>query len=65
MSDLVPWVPSVHGAELAVVLRAAQWSLDDLAHDLPAGRATPERLLDLATVLEQLAELLRTRSGVG
>lgn len=51
------------GAELAVVLRTAQWGLDDVAHDLPMRRVTPERLDELANVLEVLARLLRTRSG--
>lgn len=59
----IPFVPSSDGAKLAVVLRSAQWTLDDLAHDLPAGRCTPQRLRDLATVLEQLATALRAASG--
>lgn len=63
-TDPVPYVPSVDGAELAVVLRTVQWTLDDLAHDLPAGRATPQRLWELAALLEQLAVMLRARSGI-
>lgn len=59
----IPFVPSNDGAKLAVVLRSAQWTLDDLAHDLPAGRCTPQRLRDLAAVLEQLATALRAASG--
>jgi hypothetical protein len=57
-------VPSGDGAELAVVLRSVQWTLDDLAHDLPAGRATPQRMRDLATLLRRLAAHLDTASGI-
>lgn len=63
MADPALYVPSVDGAGLAVVLRTAQWTLDDLAHDLPAGRATLARLRELAVVLERLSALLRERSG--
>jgi immunity protein Imm1 of predicted polymorphic toxin system len=59
----IPFIPSADGARLAVVLRSAQWTLDDLAHDLPAGRCTPQRLRELATVLEQLAVALRAATG--
>ena len=46
-------------AALAVVLRQTQWLLDDVAHDLPAGRLAPERRAELATILEDLATLVR------
>lgn len=64
MQGELPAVPSVDGAQLAVVLRTAQWTLDDLAHDLPAGRATPQRLVDLAVVLKRLAEMLQIQAGI-
>lgn len=54
--------PSIDDAQLAVLLRTAQWMFDDLAHDLPAGRVTPDRLTDLATLLERLAGLLRAHT---
>ncbi|MEB3369872.1 hypothetical protein [Saccharopolyspora mangrovi] len=47
--------------ELAVVLRKAQWLLDDTAHHLLAGRCGPEEREALATTLEQLAALVRDR----
>lgn len=52
------------GAKLAVALRSAQWALDDLAHDLPAGRATPARLRELADALDALARLLHEHAGL-
>lgn len=57
-------VPSGDGAELAVVLRSVQWTLDDLAYDLPAGRATPQGMRNLATLLRHLAAHLDTASGI-
>lgn len=56
--------PSQHGAELAVLLRLVQWALVDLAHDLPAGREAPERLVALAEGLDQVVALLRSRAGI-
>lgn len=44
---------------LAVLLRSVQWHLDDVAHDLPAGRTTADQREELATSLEALAELVR------
>jgi hypothetical protein len=51
--------PALDNAALAVALRSTQWALDDVAHDLPAGRADPDDLRQLAEVLEALAALLR------
>lgn len=51
--------PMDDNAALAVALRSTQWALDDVAHDLPAGRADPDDLQQLAEVLEALAALLR------
>ncbi len=48
-------------AELAVVIRQAQWLLDDTAHDQPAQRYPPDKQQELAEVLESLAVLLRHR----
>jgi hypothetical protein len=44
---------------LGVLLRTVQWHLDDVAHDLPAGRTTTAQREELATSLEALAELIR------
>lgn len=44
---------------LGVVLRQTQWLLDDVAHDLPAGRLRPEKRDELAAILEDLADLVR------
>lgn len=49
---------------LAVLLRTVQWHLDDVAHDLPAGRATAEQREELATSLEALAGLVRATPTV-
>lgn len=51
--------------QLAVLLRQAQWALDDAAHELPAGRATVGRRVELAGTLEALALVLRTPSVGG
>lgn len=62
---------TVTDAQLAVLLRQAQWALDDAAHDFPAGRVTPGRRAELAGTLEALAVVLRaavpdaTDRGVG
>jgi hypothetical protein len=50
-------------ATLAVLIRQTQWLLDDVAHDLPAGRVTPEKGEELAGILESLAPLVRQRTG--
>lgn len=50
-------------ATLAVLIRQTQWLLDDVSHDLPAGRVTPERGEELARILEDLAALVRQRTG--
>jgi hypothetical protein len=57
-------VPSGDGTELAVTLRRVQGTLAELAHDLPAGRASPQRIRDLATLFRQLAAHLDAVSGI-
>lgn len=49
---------------LVVVIRQAQWLLDDVAHDLPAGRVSPEKGDELAVILESLATLVRQHIGL-
>jgi hypothetical protein len=60
---LVPPAPAVQGAspeaQLAVLLRMVQWHLDEVAHNLPAGRATMAEREDLADMLEDLAGFVR------
>ena len=63
MSGPVEHFPSEDGGHLAVVLRQVQWTLDDLAHDLPAGRVVPQRLRELAITLRRLAVHLDSTSG--
>lgn len=53
---------------LAVLLRQVQWLLDDVAHDLPAGKLSAAKQCELADILERLAALLRvagTQTAVG
>lgn len=50
---------TVTDSQLAVLLRQAQWALDEAAHDFPAGRGTPWRRAELAGTLEALAVVLR------
>jgi len=38
------------------------WSMDDVAHDLPAGRLTAQRCAELIQTFELLARLFRTRA---
>lgn len=45
-------------AQLAVMLRLAQWELDEVAYRLPTGRATKQERIELAHRLVNLAELL-------
>lgn len=54
MTDLTP----EQRRALTVALRAAQWLLEDVAHDLPAGRVTPEKWTELDTALEFLRDLV-------
>lgn len=49
----------VTDAQVAVLLRQAQWALDEAAHEFPAGRATPGGRAELAATLEMLALVLR------
>ena len=58
MSTGVP--VGVTDSQVAVLLRQAQWALDDAAHEFPAGRATVGRRVELAGRLETLALVLRT-----
>lgn len=48
---------------LAVSLRKAQWLLDDAAHEIPTGRYSSSDATELATTLEELAQLLRRLIG--
>ncbi len=50
-------------ARLAGELQTTQFALDDLAHDVGAGRAQPEHLEAVAERLEQMAQVLRLRAG--
>jgi hypothetical protein len=50
-------------SRLAGELRTTQWACDDLAHELPAGRATPEQMRELADRLSGMAAVLRLRAG--
>lgn len=60
--------PTARGAEasddskLAVVLRKAQWLLDDAAHYLPQGTYDQQERDALAATLDQLAELIREQA---
>jgi hypothetical protein len=49
--------------KLAVVLRKAQWLLDDAAYYLPQGRCSAEDREMLATTLDQLAALVRQQEA--
>jgi len=49
---------SEESRSLAVLLRQAQWALDDAAFDIGAGRSTPEQRAALAHALTQLAQAL-------
>ena len=51
--------PAVTDSQLAVLLRQAQWTLDEAAHHFPAGRGTPQRREELAGTLETLAAIVR------
>ncbi|MGH3657521.1 MAG: hypothetical protein ACRDUA_12765, partial [Micromonosporaceae bacterium] len=55
----------VTDSQLAVLLRQAQWALDDAAHDVPAGRTTPQHRVELAGRLEALAVVLRASTPDG
>lgn len=47
---------------LAVLLRETQWLLDDVAHDLPAGKLDAAKQAELAEILERVAALIRAAS---
>ncbi|QUG99895.1 hypothetical protein HUO13_02925 [Saccharopolyspora erythraea] len=49
---------------LVVVLRQAQWLLDDAAHDIPGDRYSPQQSEELANTLDKLAEHVRHRAGL-
>ncbi|MEV0054322.1 hypothetical protein AB0H34_27920 [Saccharopolyspora shandongensis] len=51
------------GGKLAVVLRKAQWLLDDAAYYLPQGRCSAEDREMLAKTLDQLAALVREQGA--
>jgi hypothetical protein len=48
---------------LITALRAAQWELDTVAHDLGADRVTVAGWEDLLEALGYLTDLVRMRSG--
>jgi hypothetical protein len=50
-------------AALAVLIRQAQWLLDDVAANIQSGRVTPEQGRDLASILERLAEVVRDQTA--
>ncbi|MER7010335.1 hypothetical protein ABT324_02750 [Saccharopolyspora sp. NPDC000359] len=50
-------------SKLAVMLRKAQWLLDDAAYYLPQGRCSTEDREMLANTLDQLAALVREQSA--
>lgn len=50
--------------ELTVLLRAAQWKLDDVAHDIPAGRYTTAQCQHLGELLIELGRLLCSHTGL-
>ena len=50
-------------AALAVLLRRAQWLLDDVAYEVAAGRSEAIDLDQVAGVLEGIAQVLRTKPG--
>ncbi|GAA0514066.1 hypothetical protein GCM10011581_36880 [Saccharopolyspora subtropica] len=54
-----PASTSPEDGKLAVVLRKAQWLLDDAAYYLPQGRCSTEDREMLAKTLDQLAALIR------
>ncbi|MGH3908865.1 MAG: hypothetical protein ACRDTE_32485 [Pseudonocardiaceae bacterium] len=56
---------SVTDSQLAVLLRQTQWTLDEAAHDFPAGRGTPQRRDELAGTLETLAAIVRASAPDG
>jgi hypothetical protein len=47
---------------MTVTLRAAQWLLEDIAHDLPANRVRPSHWAELAGALEQLSLLVHEQT---
>ncbi|MGH4025486.1 MAG: hypothetical protein ACRDRV_13005 [Pseudonocardiaceae bacterium] len=53
----------VSDSQLAVLLRQTQWALDEAAHDVGAGRATPQGREDLADSLEALAAMVRASAA--
>ena len=54
-----PAAPFSNNSKLAVILRKAQWLLDDAAHYLTQGRCSAEDREVLAETLDQLAALVR------
>jgi hypothetical protein len=47
---------------MTVTLRAAQWLLADIAHDLPANRVTQDQWGELSAALDQLSSLVREQA---
>ncbi len=55
----VPHAVCVTDSQLAVLFRQLQWTLDDAAHDFPAGRVGAQHREELAGTLESLAVIVR------
>jgi hypothetical protein len=51
--------PSAKALRLAVVLRQAQWEIDDAAYKLPMGIYLPSHCTQLATAMDDVAKVLR------
>lgn len=52
-------------AQLAVLLRKAEWMLDDAAHEVGGGRLSTADREALAVALDELAGALRERRETG
>jgi hypothetical protein len=55
--------PMCRSANFAVVLRVAQWELDQVAFRLPSGEVSRSERHRLADVLTELADHLRDYEG--
>lgn len=46
-------------SQLAILFLQLQWTLEEAAHDFPAGRVTPTKRGELASMLEHMAQIVR------
>ncbi|MGH3813547.1 MAG: hypothetical protein ACRDUV_14030 [Pseudonocardiaceae bacterium] len=60
-----PGQSGVTDSQIAVLVVQVGWALDDAAHDLPAGRMTPQRREELADTLQALGFILRASAPDG